>query len=156
VGALRAGLALACALSVAAPAGAIVIGNDVDPVPTPTRELVEMQWSGGIGGMAGYVVVGVHGSAFAQEDSGRRRFRVSARKLARLREALRGADFAHLRTYYPARVPVADGFQYVVLYKGHYVQTEDGAAPPTPFRRVLNLLRTLSGPSGPGSWSELR
>jgi hypothetical protein len=112
-----------------------------------------MEWTGGIAGVDDYLVVGTDGFGRVDREAGSAYFRLPARKVRKLRRALHAARFARLLPYYQANPPLADGFQYAVLYKGHYVRADDGAKPPARFAHLLLLLRKLAGVTGPTGWS---
>ena len=102
--------------------------------------------------MDDYLVVGTDGFGRVDTETASRYFRLAARKVRKLRRALHAAGFARLAPYYQANPPLADGFQYAVLYKGHYVRADDGARPPRRFAHLLLLLRKLAGLTGPTGW----
>jgi len=124
-----------------------------EPLTSPARTLVSMEWTGGIAGVDDYIVVGTDGFGRIDRETGSTYFRLPARKVRKLRRALHAAGFARLASYYQANPSVADGFQYAVLYKGHYVRADDGARPPARFAHLLLLLRKLAGVTAPTGWS---
>ena len=139
----------------AAPAAAALPGQG-EPLTSPARTLVSMEWTGGTAGVDDYLVVGTDGFGRADRETGSTYLRLPARKLRKLRRALHAASFAGLASYYQADPPVADGFQYAVLYKGHYARADDGARPPARLAHLLLLLRKLAGVTGPTAWSPTR
>lgn len=145
-------LFLACST---APAAAMPSGPG-EPLASPKRILVSMEWTGGITGVDDYLVVGTDGFGRVDRESGSTYLRLPARNVRKLRRALHAAAFVRLAPYYPADPPVADRFQYAVLYKGHYVRADDGARPPARFAHLLLLLRKLAGVTGPTGWSPAR
>lgn len=145
-------LLLAC---LAAPAAAAPAGQS-EPLLAPARTLVSMEWTGGLAGVDDYLVVGSDGFGRVDTETGSRYFRLRSRPTRKLRRALHAAGFARLAANYQASPPVADGYQYAVLYEGHYVRADDGARPPARFTHLLLLLRKLAGVSGPTGWSPAR
>jgi len=73
-------------------------------------------------------------------------FRLSAKRLATLRERLRAARFPSLKRVYGT--PVADGFVYGVTYRGRKVLVNENAEAPLRLRRVLQLVREIFGRRG--------
>ena len=149
----RLGFATALLFACLATTAAAAPSGQSEPLVSPTRTLVSMEWTGGIAGVDDYLVVGTDGFGRVDREAGSTYFRLPARKVRKLRRALHAVRFARLAPYYRASPPVADGFQYAVLYKGHYVRADDGARPPARLAHLLLLLRRLAGVTGPTGWS---
>ncbi|MFD9565776.1 hypothetical protein [Streptomyces sp. NPDC059994] len=96
--------------------------------PTPPAQhgqLLKMVVSGGFAGLHNELVVKADGSYTSTRRDGRTTSgRLSPDALAKLREALKDADFAHLPPR-PTGRPIADALMYQFTYEGHVVLTDD-------------------------------
>jgi hypothetical protein len=100
--------------------------------------------TGGFTGIDSFLAVGSNGASRLDNRRATTAFRVSSRDMRRLRRAIREARWLRLRSEYPARTAVADGFHYSLLHDGHVVRTETGSRPPARLQRVLDLLQRFA------------
>ncbi|WP_406342518.1 hypothetical protein [Streptomyces sp. NBC_00648] len=96
--------------------------------PTPPAQhgqLLKMVVSGGFAGLHNELVVKADGSYTSTRRDGQTTTgKLSPDALAKLRESLKDADFAHLPPR-PTGRPIADALMYQFTYEGHVVLTDD-------------------------------
>ena len=109
--------------------------------------LVTYDRSGGIAGQANTLTVKRDRHATRVSNrSGSKRFRLSKKRYAALRNALRGAKFSTLKPSYgpPPNTVISDGITEVVAFRGHTVKVMTGGEPPDRLERALDKLRNLA------------
>ncbi|MFE2288256.1 hypothetical protein ACFXDJ_29320 [Streptomyces sp. NPDC059443] len=109
--------------------------------PSSTATLVTVTRSGGMKGQTSGLVIKGDGS-FLRLDSQSKAVsgdKLSAAALAKLRTALREADFAHLPRISMPDKPVADAFTYAFAYGGYEVAAAQTTLPPA-LSKVLDAL----------------
>jgi hypothetical protein len=104
-----------------------------------TQKLVSYVRTGGFIGVHETLSVRADGRAVADGDV----FRLSARRLAALKTALRQARFSTLGRKYLPETQVSDGFTYRVAHAGRTVLVEEGADTPARLDRVITLLADI-------------
>ncbi|WP_162689085.1 hypothetical protein [Streptomyces sp. ICC1] len=120
------------------------------PAPSPSPPAAEMTLvavtrSGGLAGKNSTLIIKSDGS-FLRLDAKAAvigRDKLSAAALAKLRTALREADFAHLPRISVPDQPVADGFTYAFRHDGHEVAAADTKIPKG-LEKVLGALPSFS------------
>jgi hypothetical protein len=122
-------------------------GGSGDTVTTPhDGVLVRYERRGGLAHSDVVITVREDGSATRTTADGRSRsapFTLAPDRLARLRQALRDADLAHLRS--SGAPPPADGYEYTVTASGRTVRIPQGALP----RALVPVIALLDGRAYP-------
>jgi hypothetical protein len=122
-------LLVALLLAAAAPAAA----------DSGATRLVAYTRTGGFVGVHETLSVRSDGRAVADGDV----FRLSARRLAAVKTAVRRARFATLAPKYLPESPLSDGFTFTVAHGGRKVIVEEGANTPARLDRLLELLADI-------------
>jgi len=108
--------------------------------------LVDFSRGGGFAGIPLHLTVTGAGKAQAEEgfqgQTGRRT--LSARRLKSLKRQLRQTGFGSLRSSYAPKVPVSDGFMFVVTYRGKTVRTATGGHPPERLSKLIDRLSQMA------------
>jgi hypothetical protein len=111
--------------------------------PATARTIVRYERSGGLAGLHDTLTVSSGGKVAVAGRSGTRHSTLSAKRLARLKDALAAARFKTLRARYAPPYIVSDGITETVRHAGRTVTVETGGDPPKRLRRLLARLANL-------------
>ncbi len=131
--------------TLAAPLTACNSGQTTPPATRSASNLVAYKRSGGLVGSTLHLTVNRDGRVTASPDGDH--FRLGRKQLARLEQAIKGADLADLPADNRPAQRVADGYQFTVTAQGHAVYAEDGALPDR-LQPLLSRLDRLLGRAG--------
>ncbi|MFF4392547.1 hypothetical protein OG365_11370 [Streptomyces sp. NBC_00853] len=115
-------------------------------VPAPGETLLRVTRTGGFAGQTHTLVIKGDGS-FTRLDAGAKPTgtgKLSGAELARLRTALREADFARLPRIATGGPTIYDGYYYAFAHDGHEVASDQGSLPDA-LTKVLDALPPFTG-----------
>ncbi|WP_329099056.1 hypothetical protein [Streptomyces sp. NBC_01439] len=115
-------------------------------VPAPGETLVRVTRTGGFAGQTHTLIVKGDGS-FTRLDAGAKPTgtgKLTGAELARLRTALREADFARLPRVATGGPTIYDGYYYAFVHDGHEVTSDQGSLPEV-LAKVLDALPAFTG-----------
>ncbi|MCU0632243.1 MAG: hypothetical protein MUC66_04615 [Methanolinea sp.] len=113
--------------------------------PQPPGVLVEYTRTGGIAGFADHLVVFSDGQVVYSTREGSGAFLLSPGDLDLLRGLIRDADIPNLKDEYPALVPGADYFTYILVIGNRTITTETTGVPASLTPVISTLDGMLSG-----------
>ncbi len=114
----------------------------------PNPEWITFQRSGGFTGWVQHLYVNQDRTASITSDAvvveGNRSGLVPLDNYERLRDLVNRLDFTSLDSYYPNKVPIADGFVYeITVERGHSVLIEQESAAPVELQDLVSVLESI-------------
>ena len=130
--------------SLLATAVLVLVATASASAATPSPALVTFQQTGGFAGIERGMTVRRSG-VVVSDGLPVTVSRLSAARLATLRQRLVEARWSTLRSKYEADSPISDGFAYRITHAGRTIRVEEGATLPLRLARVRTMLARIAG-----------